>query len=215
MKRQSFMLGGAGALLAGCAAPSTSTGLLATDDARRTKANPDSNTEGMLLGSLMLSPYDFVPEHFAACEGQLIPIDSNVSLFSLLGNTFGGDGKKDFGLPDMRGKAPLKGLSYLIVTKGIYPTRKNVRPNFYRTEQLLGQLSLVAYLAEYVPPKEWEVCDGRLLNIRDEIALYSLLGTKFGGDGKTTFALPDLRKHELLQGITYLIARRGKFPASR
>lgn len=42
-------------------------------------------------------------------------------------------------------------------------------------------------------PKGWAECDGRLLNIRDNSALYSLLGTTYGGDGKTTFALPDLR----------------------
>lgn len=55
------------------------------------------------------------------------------------------------------------------------------------------------YLGEIRPfgfgyaPKGWALCNGALLNISQYAALYSLLGTAFGGDGKTTFALPDLR----------------------
>ncbi len=47
--------------------------------------------------------------------------------------------------------------------------------------------------ASSVLPKGWAPCDGRKLDIEQNKALYSLLGTNFGGDGKTTFALPDLR----------------------
>ena len=42
-------------------------------------------------------------------------------------------------------------------------------------------------------PRGWALCDGTILTIQQNTALYSLLGTQFGGDGKTTFALPDLR----------------------
>lgn len=42
-------------------------------------------------------------------------------------------------------------------------------------------------------PKDWAACDGQLLNIQQNQALFSLLGTTYGGDGRTTFALPDLR----------------------
>ncbi|HEY1654674.1 MAG TPA: phage tail protein [Candidatus Tumulicola sp.] len=58
------------------------------------------------------------------------------------------------------------------------------------------------------------MCHGQLLNINKNIALYSLLGPKFGGDGRTTFALPDLREHELLKGVSYVIALNGKFPSA-
>jgi microcystin-dependent protein len=56
-----------------------------------------------------------------------------------------------------------------------------------------------AYVAEIrifagnFPPKGWAFCDGQLLAISQNTALFSLLGTSFGGDGRTTFALPDLR----------------------
>lgn len=57
-------------------------------------------------------------------------------------------------------------------------------------ESYVGQIILVAFQRV---PNGWAVCDGSLLQIRTYQALYSLLGTKFGGDGVNTFAVPDLR----------------------
>ena len=57
-------------------------------------------------------------------------------------------------------------------------------------EPYLGEIKLFAYEKA---PKGWHACDGTLLLIQQNSALYSLLGTAFGGDGKTTFALPDMR----------------------
>jgi microcystin-dependent protein len=52
-------------------------------------------------------PFNFVPRGWALCDGQLLPISQNTALFSLLGTTYGGDGKTTFALPDLRGRAPL------------------------------------------------------------------------------------------------------------
>jgi len=49
----------------------------------------------------------FAPRGWAFCEGQLLPISQNTALFSLLGTTYGGDGRTSFGLPDLRGRVPL------------------------------------------------------------------------------------------------------------
>jgi microcystin-dependent protein len=57
-------------------------------------------------------------------------------------------------------------------------------------DQFVGEIRLVAFT---FPPSGWALCDGQLLPINQNQALFSLLGTNFGGDGKTTFALPDLR----------------------
>lgn len=215
MKRESFMLAGAGALLAGCAAPAMSPGGLTASGTRPLLQHTYDDASAQLLGSLLLSPYDFIPRHFEPCHGQLLPLKSNLALFSLLGARFGGDGTTTFGLPDMRKHDPIKGLSYLIATRGIYPARKGIEPNYYGIPPLLGQISCVAYLPKYVPPNGWAACDGQLRKIDREVALYSLLGTKFGGDGNTTFALPDLRDHELKTGLTYVIALNGRFPLTR
>jgi microcystin-dependent protein len=59
------------------------------------------------LGSLLLVPYNFAPVGWALCNGQLLPIAQYTALFSLLGTTFGGDGKTTFALPDLRGRVPI------------------------------------------------------------------------------------------------------------
>lgn len=213
MKRQAFVLTGAGAVLAGCAGPAIAPNSLVESSMHQFRRAASSDTQ--LLGSLLLIPYDFVPLSFEKCAGQVLPIASNPALFTLLGNRFGGDGKKTFGLPDMRGQEPIKGLSYLIATAGIYPSRKALNtPSQYGIPPLLGQLLLVAYLPKYTPPAGWATCDGQLLKIDREAALYTLLGNKFGGDGETTFALPDLRGHEPVKGITYVISLQGRFPTA-
>lgn len=51
--------------------------------------------------------FNFAPRNWAFCDGQLLPIAQNTALFSLLGTTYGGDGRTTFGLPDLRGRVPL------------------------------------------------------------------------------------------------------------
>jgi microcystin-dependent protein len=58
------------------------------------------------LGQVQMMSFNFAPKGWAQCNGQLMPINQNQALFSLLGTTFGGDGKTTFGLPEMRGRAP-------------------------------------------------------------------------------------------------------------
>ena len=59
------------------------------------------------IGEIRLVPYNFAPYGWAACDGSLIPINQNDTLFSLLGTTFGGDGQTTFGLPDLSGRVPV------------------------------------------------------------------------------------------------------------
>jgi microcystin-dependent protein len=51
---------------------------------------------------------NFAPQQWATCDGQLMPISQNTALFSLLGTTYGGDGKSTFALPDLQGSAPMQ-----------------------------------------------------------------------------------------------------------
>ena len=59
-----------------------------------------------VLGQIVMFAGDFAPRNWALCQGQLLPINQNQALFSLLGNRYGGDGKATFALPDLRGRAP-------------------------------------------------------------------------------------------------------------
>lgn len=57
------------------------------------------------LAQITIVGFNFAPRGYALCDGQLLPINQNQSLYSLLGTTYGGDGRTSFGLPDLRGRA--------------------------------------------------------------------------------------------------------------
>lgn len=59
------------------------------------------------LSEIRMMSFQFAPRGWATCDGQLLPINQNQALFSLLGTTFGGDGRVNFALPDLRGRAPI------------------------------------------------------------------------------------------------------------
>jgi microcystin-dependent protein len=60
------------------------------------------------VAEIRIFPFNFAPNGWAFCDGQLMPISQNTALFSLLGTTYGGDGKSTFALPDLQGTAPMQ-----------------------------------------------------------------------------------------------------------
>ena len=191
----------------------------------------------------------FVPQGWRPADGEILNIADNPTLFSLIGNTYGGDGVTTFALPDLRGRTivgagtgaglapvalgeafgsgstvltlsqlashdhglpaggatgttgggapidnaqPSLGLNYLVSTSGIFPTT-DYTPD--PDNQTLGEI--IAFAGNYAP-KGYAFADGRLLDISQNIALFSLFGTYYGGDGVRTFALPDLRGRDIV-----------------
>src|SRR6266545_5498141 len=59
------------------------------------------------LSELKIMSFSYAPRGWAQCNGQLLPINQNQALFSLLGTTYGGDGRTTFALPDLRGRVPI------------------------------------------------------------------------------------------------------------
>ena len=59
------------------------------------------------LAEVRIFPYNFAPKGWAFCDGQLMSISQNTALFSLLGTTYGGDGKTNFALPNLQGRVPM------------------------------------------------------------------------------------------------------------
>src|ERR1700675_1508862 len=59
------------------------------------------------VAEIRVFPFNFAPQGWAFCNGQLLPISQNTALFSLLGTTYGGNGTTNFALPDLRGSAPM------------------------------------------------------------------------------------------------------------
>ncbi|WP_226163684.1 phage tail protein [Hymenobacter terricola] len=95
-------------------------GLLLSRAAKARPASPQQ-VQGIqpYLGEIQLFAFGFTPRGWAACEGQLLPINQNQALFSILGTTFGGNGQTNFALPDLRGRTP-RGTSsnYLLGQSG-------------------------------------------------------------------------------------------------
>jgi microcystin-dependent protein len=75
-------------------------------------------------------------------------------------------------------------------------------------EPILGSIVLFSFQFQM---EYWAPCDGRLLQIQQNQALFTLLGTNYGGDGKTTFALPKLAAPQA--GMSYQIAMQGMYPS--
>jgi microcystin-dependent protein len=74
-----------------------------------------------LVGSIKLFAGSFIPEGYMECNGQLLPVQPNVVIYSILGTTYGGNGSVDFALPKLT--PPHESMKYIINVRGIYPSR--------------------------------------------------------------------------------------------
>ncbi|MGH9841957.1 MAG: phage tail protein [Blastocatellia bacterium] len=225
------------------------------------------------MAEIRICSFNFPPRGWAACDGQLLPINQFQAIYSLLGTMYGGNGTTNFALPDLRGRAPIhigngltdgnRGgeeahtliqaetpshshkvtgttngpdqaspagnywaavtesiyssappdagmngaavgtaggsqphenmppflvLNYVIALTGIYPPKTKKENTM--ADQFLAEIRI---FAGKFAPYGWAMCDGQTLDIRQNTALFSLLGPTYGGDGKDNFALPDLR----------------------
>jgi microcystin-dependent protein len=77
-------------------------------------------------------------------------------------------------------------------------------------EPFLGQIQLLPY---NFAPSGWAFCEGQLLSIAQNTALFALIGTMYGGDGTQTYALPNLKGKEPNPEMHYCIALQGVFPS--
>jgi microcystin-dependent protein len=138
-----------------------------------------------LIGQVNVFAFDFVPADWVACNGQLLSIQKFSELFSLIGTNFGGDGTSSFGVPDFPNLTE-QGGKYCMAVVGNAPTDPS--------QAFIGELALLPYVPPFVPPHPsiWINCDGQTLSIEQSPSLFKFLGTTFGGDGKTTFGIPDL-----------------------
>lgn len=96
------------------------------------------------------------------------------------------------------------------LSNGIKPLTRNeyFEEKTKYMEPFLGQIQLLPY---NFAPRGWALCNGQILQISQNTALFALLGTNFGGDGRTTFALPKLAGPA--DSLAYYIALQGIFPA--
>ena len=205
--------------------------LIKTSGLYPTGAGPNIDTIGMVYPFAGTTPGG-VPDGFMLADGSLLSIAQNTVLFSVIGNTYGGDGRTTFALPDLRQHVPIGagqatiggqtaniavgqrvgdaefnlmldqlplngdpaaqplntlqpslGMHYVLATDGLFE-------HLDTSESTLGQVML--YAGTRIP-EDWTLAHGQELPISQNQKLAFLLGNTFGGDGNTTFALPDLR----------------------
>ena len=179
------------------------------------------------IGEVIAYAGSNIPSDYAVAAGQILPIAQNTALFSLLGTTYGGDGRSTFALPNLQGRTiigvdnanglalgtvsgqstvqltnsqvpiggsqpfdnhePSLALNYLVSLSGLYPSAGST-PD--ADSVFLGQIT--AFAGNFAPAG-YVFANGQLLSIAANTALYSLIGTTYGGDGVTTFAVPNLQ----------------------
>jgi microcystin-dependent protein len=155
-------------------------------------------------GEIALLPYyQRTPNGWINCTGQLVPVSEFGTLFQVLGTRFGGDGQTTFGLPNLTATPPpgvddFSSLYFISLFGNIGSPGA-----FLATVQLLPFTSA---------PSGWSTCEGQLLPVSQNQALFSLLGTTFGGNGQTNFGLPDMRKVAVPAGMQYFICVRPQNP---
>src|SRR5215510_8974223 len=167
------------------------------------------------LGEIRIFAGDFAPVGWALCNGSLLPIQNYANLYSLIGNTYGGDGKMNFALPNLQQLTVLhmsddypigdqgetgpinqssgeSGIptdvvpfNFIISLAGVYPSRTGGS-----IDALIGEGRIFSFP---FAPYEWAQCEGQPLSISQDQPLFKILGTAYGGDGKTTLALPNLQ----------------------
>lgn len=199
--------------------------------------------QGPVIGQVLTYASPLLPNGRLLANGQQVPINQNQALFSVVGNTYGGNAFTTFALPNLRGRVateagsapgltpealgtimgaetttlnvanlppqplrlsngttafigggqpfsvqqPTLGLHYIIATQGVFPAAGTILPD---GAPFLGEISL---FAGNIAPAGWQFADGQLLAINVDPALFAILGNTYGGNGFTTFGLPDLR----------------------
>lgn len=150
------------------------------DGAAWTQFSGGSDGDWAITGNNMVSQVSGNVGIGVANPGAKLDVNGTVKGTSFTGNgntlTFGANSNMQ----------PTLGISYIIATTGIYPSPSAGKG----ADQYLGEICM---FAGNFAPQGWLFCNGQLLSIAQNSALFSLLGTIYGGDGETTFALPDLR----------------------
>lgn len=162
------------------------------------------------LGEIQMFSGNYAPNGWAKCEGQILPINQNQALFSLLGTTYGGNGQTTFALPDLRGRIPVYYNNTTIVQGQMGGTETNT----VTTSQLPAHSHTVnAVTAEgnqNLPggnlPADTKTLDPEYSNAVPNTAFKSTMLNQTGGNQPMNNVQP-------FTAVTFIIAINGIFPS--
>lgn len=160
------------------------------------------------IGEIMLFAGNFEPKGWAFCDGRLLPIAQHTALFSILGTTYGGDGKTTFALPDLRGRAP--------IGQGQGPGLSN-----YSLGEMGGQES-VTLTAAQMPAHNHAFSDAgqqpsgdavRVQTGNSQTKIQQTTGSSSSGVTQNTGGSQPHENRQPYLGVNYVIALQGIFPS--
>ena len=171
------------------------------------------------LGTISLFGGNFAPRGWALCNGQLLAISTNTALFSILGTTYGGDGRTTFALPDLRSRAPIHwgqglGLSNYVI--GEVTGTENVTLLQTQIPAHSHTVKAVSSLGDQNAPTNFYLATGNDTASGDIISGYSDAAPDTTLNPNSISLTGGNQPHSNIQpvlAVTYIIALQGIFPA--
>ena len=161
------------------------------------------------LSEIRIMSFGYAPRGWAMCNGQLLPINQNQALFSLLGTTFGGNGQTNFALPDLRGNVPIHvGQGHTLGEKGGQQAHTLT----------LSEMPLHVHVANAtsVPATAGNPATNRLLSQSTLAALYTNASNLTAMDASSISSVGGSQAHLNMQPflvLNFCIALQGIFPS--
>lgn len=194
--------------------------LLQSSTVTHTKTTPTSTVSyEPFIGEISMFAGNFAPRGWAFCDGQLLPINQNQALFSILGTTYGGDGRTTFGLPDLRGRVSIHagqgpGLTdrRLGAKGGEETSRLNLNNLPSHDFRLVGKTTIgEGYGGKVSPVKFKEDTNGTTGYAIENDAPLEIDNTKMATQSKgSEQAFNNMPPY---QTVNYIIAIQGTFPS--
>ena len=160
------------------------------------------------LGQITMFAGNFAPRSWAFCDGQLLAISSNSALFSILGTTYGGDGRTTFGLPDLRGRAPMHPGNGPGLSSRRLGEKSGSETNTLTVNQLPSHGHNLASTAEADSTSPV----GNLLAASDDRNYVSDAGSAMGAAGNTGGGQA-VNNMQPYQTVNFIIALQGIYPS--
>lgn len=159
------------------------------------------------LAEVRMVGFNFAPRGWAFCDGQILPINQNQSLYSLLGTTYGGDGRTSFALPDLRGRTPVH-------VNSAHPLgQKSGEENNALTIDSMPTHRHSAYASS--KDSTVPLPSGNVLS-KSSLEIYSDLNTNVSMSTQSISNTGDNQAHENMQpslAVNFCIALQGLFPS--
>jgi len=184
-------------------------------ESREARLGPTNNH---YIGEIITVGFDYAPQGWALCDGQLLPISQNSALFALLGTQYGGDGRTTVGVPDLRGRVPIHrgggdGLTFRRMGDTGGQEQVALGSDHIPSHSHGPSLPVSTDEADATAP------DGNTLgvqpNARGTVPLYNDAGNRDGSIAVNSSSVGGGRSHDNMppfQTVNYIIALQGVFP---